>query len=151
VAVADIDEQEHTEQLPLRQKVELHRAQPACAACHDRIDPPGFALENFDAIGRWRQEDGDELIDASGELPGVGSFANPKEFKSALVSQKRRFVQGLSEHLISFALGRKLEYFDTPAIEQIVERTTAGDYRISQMIIEIAKSYPFRNTRVAHE
>ena len=151
VAVADIDEQEDTERLTLRQKVELHRAQPACAACHDRIDPPGFALENFDAIGRWRDKDGEESIDASGELPGVGGFANPGEFKSALLSQRRRFVQGLAEHLLSFALGRRLEYFDTPAIEQIVERTIDDDYRISRMIIEIAQSYPFRNARVVHD
>ena len=144
VAVADIDEQEDTEHLTQREKVELHRAQPACAACHDRIDPPGFALENFDAIGRWREKDGDELIDASGELPGVGNFANPEEFRSALMSKRRRFVQGLAEHLFSFAIGRKLEYFDTPAIEQIVERTIDDDYRISRMIVEITKSYPFR-------
>ena len=151
VAVADIDEQKDTEQLTLRQKVELHRAEPACAACHDRIDPPGFSLENFDAIGRWRDRDGDELIDASGELLGVGSFDNPREFKSALLSQKRRFVQGLAEHLLSFALGRKLEYFDSPAIEHIVERTIDDNYRMSRMIVEVAKSYPFRNTRVEHE
>lgn len=144
IAVAEIDEQQNTEELTLREKVELHRANAACAVCHDRIDPPGFALENFDAIGRWRVKDGDELVDASGNLAGVGRFRNPAEFKTALLSQKRRFVQGLAEHLLSFALGRKLEYFDTPTIEQIVERTIADECRISRMIVEIAKSEPFR-------
>ena len=78
MAVADIDEQENAEELTLREKVELHRAQPACAACHDRIDPPGFALENFDAIGRWREKDGDDLIDAPVSCPAWAVLAIQK-------------------------------------------------------------------------
>ena len=151
VAVADIDEQQNTEKLTLRERVELHRENTACAVCHDRIDPPGFALENFDAIGRWRTKDGDELIDASGEMNGVGRFRDPAEFRTALLSHKRRFVQGLAEHMLSYALGRNLEYFDTPTVEEIVDRTIDDDYRLSRMIVEIAKSEPFRNRRSQHE
>ena len=144
VAVADIDEQENTEQLTLREKVEMHRANAACAVCHNRIDPPGFALENFDAIGRWRNKDGDEAIDASGVLAGAGAFRDSAEFKALLVVQKRRFVQGLTEHLLSYAIGRQLEYFDVATVEQIVEQTIKDDYRLSRIIVEIVKSDPFR-------
>ena len=147
MAVADIDEQMNTETLTLRERVERHRENAACAVCHDRIDPPGFALENFDAIGRWRDKDGDEPIDPSGVLTGVGAFGTPVEFRTLLQSQKRRFVNGLAEHLLSYALGRKLEYFDVPVIEQIVDRTIEDDCRISRLIVEIAMSYPFRNVR----
>ena len=147
VAVADIDEQEDTEALTLREKVERHREDAACAVCHNRIDPPGFALENFDAIGRWRDKDGEEVIDPAGELPGLGEFRTPEEFRSRLMAQKRRFVQGFAEHLLSYALGRKLEYFDVPVIERIVDRTIEDDCRISRLIVEIAKSYPFRHAR----
>ena len=149
VAVADIDEQEDAASLTLREKVERHRENAACAVCHDRIDPPGFALENFDAIGRWRDTDGGDVIDPSGELPGLGHFQTPEEFQSLLMSQKRRFVQGLTEHLLSYALGRKLKYFDVLVVDQIVDRTIEDEYRISRLIVEIAKSYPFRNVRVA--
>jgi hypothetical protein len=145
VAVADIDEQQDAAELTLREKVERHRENAACAVCHDRIDPPGFALENFDAIGRWRDKDGDDVIDPSGELPGIGEFRTPEEFRSLLLSEKRRFVQGFAEHLLSYALGRKLEYFDVPVVEQIVDRTIEDDYRISRLILETAMSYPFRH------
>ena len=151
VAVADIDEQPDSEDLTLREKVELHRENPACAVCHDRIDPPGFALEHFDAIGRWRDRDGEEVIDASGELPGLGNFRDPAEFKALLMTQQRRFVQGLSEHMLSYALGRKLEYFDSASVQQIVDRTIEDDGRLSRMIMEIAKSEPFRYQRVTDE
>lgn len=147
VAVADIDEQHDAESLTLREKVERHRENAACAVCHDRIDPPGFALENFDAIGRWREKDGDEVIDPSGNLPGLGEFRTPEEFRSRLMSQKRRFVQGFAEHLLSYALGRKLEYYDVAVVQRIVDQTIEDDDRISRLIVEIAKSYPFRNVR----
>ena len=148
VAVADIDEQQDAASLTLREKVERHRASAACAVCHDRIDPPGFALENFDAIGRWRDRDGDEVIDPSGELQGVGEFHTPEEFRKLLMSQERRFLQGFAEHLLSYALGRKLEYFDVPVVERLVDRTIEDDFRISRLIVEIALSYPFRYTLV---
>jgi hypothetical protein len=149
IAVADIDEQEGLEGLSLREKVELHRAKPACAVCHDRIDPPGFALENFDAIGRWRERDEERPIDATGEIPGLGSFANPGDFKNLLLKQKSRLARGFAEHLLSYALGRELEYYDTATIEQIVAAAAEDDYHLSRFILEIVKSHSFRNKRLS--
>lgn len=149
IAVADIDEQENVEHLTLREKVELHRANSACAVCHDRIDPPGFVFENFDAIGRWRDKDDGEPIDPSGTLKGLGTFDSSTEFKSHLVMEKDRFVRGFVEHLLSYALARELEYYDQAAIDRIVQAAKGDGYRLSRILVEIAGSYPFRNTRGA--
>ncbi|WP_235908843.1 DUF1592 domain-containing protein [Roseiconus nitratireducens] len=145
IAVADIDDQENVEHLTLREKVELHRANPACAVCHDRIDPPGFALENFDAIGRWREKDGDAPIDSSGSLRGLGAFASSTEFKRQLSAEKDRFVRGFVEQILSYALARELEYYDQAAIDKIVRAAADDDYRLSRIIVEVATSHPFRN------
>jgi hypothetical protein len=145
IAVADIDEQENVDDLTLREKVELHRANVACAVCHDRIDPPGFAFETFDAIGRWRDHDGDEPIDPSGSLRGLGAFANSDEFKRQIVSEKERFTRGFVEHLLSYAVARELEYYDQSAVDQILRGAAADDYRLTRIIAEIAVSHPFRN------
>lgn len=146
IAVAEIDEQNDPDKkLTLRQKTEMHRANAACAVCHNRIDPPGFALENFDAIGQWRERDGAERIDPSGELPGAGSFAGPTEFKQRLLEHKMRFVRGFTEHLLSYALCRKLEYYDTATVDQIVEATAKDNYRLSRVIVEIVQSPTFRH------
>jgi len=145
IAVADIDEQENVDDLTLREKVELHRANPACAVCHDRIDPPGFAFENFDAIGRWRDTDGEEPIDPSGSLQGLGSFSSSIEFKRLLSAQKTRFVRGFVEHLLSYALARELEFYDQRAIDNIVRAAADDDYRLRSVIVAIANSHPFRN------
>ena len=146
VAVADIEDQDDLDALTLRAKVLRHREDAACAVCHDRIDPPGFALENFDAIGRWRSKDGEHPIDPSGELPGLGQFQDPSEFQDLLMADKRRFLRGFTEHMLSYALARKLEYFDVPTVESIVERLMAEDRRISRLIVEIVKSDAFRFT-----
>jgi len=145
IAVADIDEQENVEHLTLRQKTELHRANPACAVCHDRIDPPGFAMENFDAIGRWRNSDGKEKIDPSGTIKGTGDFKDAGEFKNRLVEEKLRFLRGFTEHMLSFALSRKLEYFDVATVNHIVQATAEDDYRLNRIILEIVNSHPFQN------
>ena len=130
IAVADIDQQKDLEAgLTLREKVERHRANAACAVCHDRIDPPGFALENFDAIGRWRETDGEEAIDPSGNLNGAGSFDGPAEFKQRVLAEKVRFVRGFVEQLLSYALARKLEYYDAAAVDQ--DRSACGEGRVS--------------------
>jgi hypothetical protein len=144
IAVAEIDEQVHAEELTLREKVELHRANSACAVCHDRIDPPGFALESYDAIGRWRTQDGEELIDSSGTLPGLGTFSDAPELKRLIWDQREHFVRGFTEHLLSYALSRRLEYFDVAAIERIVQAASEDDYALGSIIIEIVNSYPFQ-------
>lgn len=145
IAVADIDEQENVENLTLRQKTEMHRANSACAVCHDRIDPPGFALENFDAIGRWRERDGDEEIDPSGVLKGIGAFEDAIQFKQRVIAEKDRFVRGFTEHLLSYALSRKLDYYDVAAVEQVVKAAAEDDYRFSRFVIEIVQCHPFQN------
>ncbi|QDU88561.1 hypothetical protein Pla175_19390 [Pirellulimonas nuda] len=147
VAVPDIEEQEvDGQRLTLREKVELHRADPACAVCHNRIDPPGFAMESYDAIGRWREQEGDEQIDPSGSIRGLGSFDGPAEFKQLLLEDRDRFVQGFTEHLLSYALSRKLEYFDTALVDQVQAQTEANNYKLSAMISAIVNSDAFQLT-----
>jgi hypothetical protein len=118
-----------------------HMANPACANCHAKMDPIGFAFENFDAIGRFRNEDGKEKIDPAGTLPDGQSFAGPAELKKIIQSKKELFARNLSEKLLIYGLGRGLEYYDRPTVQKI------ADFKFSRLIIEIAKSEPFRNRR----
>lgn len=148
IAVADIDEQENLDpDLPLRRKVEIHRENRACAVCHDRIDPPGFALERFDAIGAWREKDGKHAIDASGVLPDGASFEGPASFKDALRQSSDRFVRGFVEQLLSYALGRKLEPPDDATVSEILEKTREEGHRLRAIIEELCLSPAFRNVR----
>ncbi|MFN3151562.1 DUF1592 domain-containing protein [Bremerella sp.] len=151
VAVGDIDDQEGIEGLSLREKVELHRANHACAVCHDQIDPPGFALENYDAIGKWRAEEEGMPIDSSGQLPGIGKFGGPQEFKQQLMDQQDLFVRGFAEHLFSYALSRDLEYYDVPAVQEIVSGAKSEDYRFSSVVRGIVQSDAFRTRRSRNE
>jgi len=148
VAVADIDEQENVEDLTLREKVELHRENSACAVCHDRIDPPGFVLENYDAIGRWRDRDGDEMIDPSGTLPGFGEFADSAEFKRLLLDDRQRFVRGFTEHLLGYALSRELQYFDVAAVDRIMKEAADDRFAFGELVTEVVLSHPFRHVDV---
>ncbi|MHC2065882.1 DUF1592 domain-containing protein [Bremerella sp. T1] len=151
VAVGDIEDQEGIEGLSLREKVELHRANHACAVCHDQIDPPGFALENFDAIGKWRVEEQGMPIDSSGQLPGVGKFGNPLEFKQQLIDKQDLFARGFAEHLFSYALSRDLEYYDVPAVQEIVSGAKSENYRFSSVVRGIVQSDAFRTRRSRNE
>jgi hypothetical protein len=145
--VPDLEDQDdENKQLTIRQKVELHRADASCAVCHNRIDPPGFALENFDAIGRWRTEQDAAAIDATGSLPGLGAFDGPAAFKELLLQDRQRFVHGFTEHLLSYALSRKLEYFDVATIESIERAAAAHDFRIREVITAIVLSDAFQST-----
>lgn len=130
----------------IRSRFEAHRSQAACYSCHIRIDPPGFALERFDAIGGWRELDGGQPVDAQGEWNGRG-FDGPAEFKAVLRQDPHEFTRGFIEHLLSYALGRKLELADLPAVEEIQEKAGESDYRLQQIVEEIVASYPFRNVR----
>ena len=109
----------------LRQRMEQHRANPDCATCHGRMDPLGFGLENFDAIGAWRDKEGSFAIDASGTLPGGRSFAGPKALKAILKEREADFARCLSEKLLTFALGRGLDYYDKCAVDKIVATLAA--------------------------
>ena len=132
----------------LRQQLEKHRADPSCAVCHNRIDNLGFGLENYDPIGRWRTLDGKWPVDSAGELPGGYKFESPGELKKILrETEGDMFVRGLIEKMLTYALGRGVERYDTPAIEQIRERMAQHNYRFSSLIDGIVTSVPFRMRR----
>lgn len=130
----------------IRQKFEAHRNKAACYSCHVRLDPPGFALERFDPIGRWRETDGGQPVDARGEWNGT-AFDGPAGYKAALLRDPGEFTRGFTEHLLSYALGRKLELFDLPAVQEIQRAAAADGNRLSRIVVEIALSYPFLHTR----
>ena len=143
--VPALEENEVAANLPMRERLAQHRNSPACASCHRTIDPVGFALENFDALGRWRDQEGDNgAIDVSGGLPGVGALVGVDGLEDGLLSRSDLFVGRLTEKLLTFALGRGVEYYDAPAVRAIVREAEADDYRFSSLILGIVKSVPFQ-------
>ncbi len=131
----------------LRQRMEQHRKNPSCANCHTRMDAMGFAFENFDAIGRFRSKDGNFDIDPAGTLPSGQSFTGAGELKQILLSKKDLFARSLSEKMLTYGLGRGLEYYDRTAVDKIVAAVRRSDYRFSTMVVEIIQSDPFRMRR----
>lgn len=131
----------------LRQQLERHRSDAACASCHARMDPLGFGLENYDAIGAWRTKDGKFPIDVAGTLPDGKSFQSPLELKTILRGDKGAFARALTEKLLTYALGRGLERFDKPAVQSISRQLAARDYRFSVLVMGIVESMPFRMRR----
>jgi hypothetical protein len=128
----------------LRQQMEAHRSNATCAACHVRMDPLGFGLENFDAIGAWRTDDGKFPIDATGALPDGRKFNGPAELEAVLREDRDAFTRAATEKLLTFALGRGLERYDRATVKAIARRVAEGDYRFSVLVMEIAQSLPFR-------
>lgn len=128
----------------LRQKMEQHRKDPSCANCHAKMDPLGFGLENFDAVGTWRTLDGKDPIDSSGELPSGEKFNGPSELKKILLGRKNEFVQNLTEKMMIYALGRGLDTNDQCSVEEISKRVEKDDYKFSRLVIEIVRSEPFQ-------
>jgi hypothetical protein len=132
----------------MRERMSAHRANPVCAACHNMIDPAGFALENFDAIGRWRTVDESfNPIDASGALPDGTKFTGVSELRAALTRRPQRFANTVAEKLLTYALGRGLEPYDMTAVRRIVAETKKDDYRFQSLVLAIVKSYPFTMRR----
>lgn len=131
----------------MRQQMEKHRANPMCASCHVRMDPLGFALENYNAIGHWRTKDAGQPVDASGALPDGKSFRGSAELKAILASNRDTFAECLTEKLMTYALGRGLEGYDRRAVSQIVKELSANDYRFSVLISGIVNSIPFQMGR----
>jgi hypothetical protein len=131
--------------LTVRERMEEHRRNPACAGCHSTMDPLGFALENFDAVGKWRTrgEDGARL-DSSGVLPDGSNVDGPASLRNALLNHPDQFVSTLAGKLLTFALGRGLDYNDAPAVREIAAEAARGDYRFSSLILGVVKSVPFR-------
>jgi hypothetical protein len=129
----------------LRQRMEQHRTNPTCAACHKLMDPIGFAMENFDAVGRYRTTDGDDPIDPSGELPSGEPFAGLDELRDVLVHRKRdEFAKCLVEKTLVYALGRGLEYYDQCAVNELRAALEQDDYRFSRLVLEVVNSDPFQ-------
>ena len=131
----------------LRQRMEQHRANPSCANCHARMDPLGFAFENFDAIGRFREKDGEFAIDPAGELPTGEMFSGPDELKEILKTRQSLFARCITEKLLTYALGRGLEYYDRSAVDRVTTALAQNGYRFSTLIVETVKSEPFRLRR----
>ena len=133
--------------LTMRQRMEEHRASPQCAVCHRMMDPLGFALENFDGLGRWRDADGEEgtgAIDSSGVLPDGTAFDGPTGLRDVLVKRRVLFVETFTERLLTYALGRGVEQYDYPVVRKIVREAQPNDYRWSAIILGIVKSKPFQ-------
>lgn len=135
--------------MTLRQRTELHRTNSVCANCHKVMDPIGFGLENFDAIGRWRdKDDSGAPIDAGGELPGGLKFNSPKELKAIIANRKEDLVRNLAEKLLAYALCRQIEGYDQIIIDNLLENISKDGYRMQSLITEVVTSYPFTHRRV---
>jgi hypothetical protein len=133
--------------MSLRQQMEKHRSNAICASCHARMVPIGFGLENFDAIGRWRTEDGKFPIDASGTLPDGRSFTGPEELRQILVADRDAFTVGLTGKMLIYALGRGVEASDKPTVNAIARQVAQDRYRISSLVLGIVKSTPFQRRK----
>lgn len=149
--VPKLDEsQQAADAATLRERMELHRTKPECATCHQQMDPLGFALENYDAVGRWRTRDGALPIDPSGELIGGRKFSDIRELKQLLGSTSaKKFTRCLIENLLTYGLGRGLEAYDYCTVEEIRQQLAADDYRIHDIVFGIVESRAFQNRGVA--
>ncbi|MDB5311875.1 MAG: hypothetical protein JWO38_6077 [Gemmataceae bacterium] len=145
----DVPELPPTGQLKgtLRQQMEQHRANPSCATCHAKLDPLGFGLENFDAIGSWRTADNKQPVDSSGVLPDGAKFKGPAEMRKVLLGKADLFRRCFAEKLLTFALGRGLEYYDTCAVDEIVSAAKTDQDRFSALVLAVVRSDPFQKRK----
>jgi hypothetical protein len=135
----------------LRQVLEKHRENVVCASCHDRMDPLGFAFEHYNAVGSWRDEENGFEIDASAVLPDGTEFEGAAGLRSILMTKKDLFTRCLSEKMLTYAIGRGLEYYDQCAVDHIVSKLDENDYRISTLIFEVINSDPFQRRTATGE
>ena len=142
--VPNLDEKTVGSAASMREQLEAHRRNPTCAACHRRMDPLGFGLENFDAVGAWRAKDAGVAIDASGSLPDGRAFQGPDELRAVLSADRAAFAECLTSKLLTYALGRGLESYDKRTVKAIAGRLPSYDYRFSGLVLEIVNSVPFR-------
>jgi hypothetical protein len=149
VPTLEKQDQKKVANLTLRQRTELHRTNAVCNNCHKILDPIGFGLENFDAIGRWRdKDDTGGAIDATGELPGGKHFSSPKELKTIIAARKDDLARNLTEKLLAYALCRKLEGYDEIVVDRLMGTIAKDGCRMQTLITEIVTSYPFTNRRI---
>jgi len=139
-------------QLTMREQMEMHRANPVCASCHSRMDPLGFALENYDGVGKWRVKDAGNTIDPSGKLPDGTTFQGPAGLKQILLTRdKDAFVNTVTQKLMTYALGRGLESYDMPAVRAAAREAAKNDYRMSALISAVVNSTPFQMRRTSEQ
>src|SRR5204862_2555841 len=124
--------------------MEEHRTKPLCASCHKMMDPIGFALENLDAVGQWRTRDGRNSVDAACQLVDGTKINGPADLRSALLGYSDQFVRTVTERLLTYGLGRGVEYYDMPVVRSVVRRAAPDNYRFSSLIIGIVESAPFQ-------
>ncbi|MCX6597667.1 MAG: DUF1592 domain-containing protein [Acidobacteria bacterium] len=149
VPALDKQDQSTVANLTLRQRTELHRTNPVCANCHQVLDPIGFGLEKFDAIGRWRDRDSNgQPIDSAGELPGGHRFAGPRDLKAIIGTRTSTVARSLLDKLLAYALGRKLEGYDEIVVDKLMDEIAADGYRMRSLIYGVITSYPFTHRRV---
>ena len=152
VPALEKQDQKTVENLTVRQRTELHRKDAICSNCHKILDPIGFGLENFDAIGRWRDhDDAGGAIDADGELPGGKHFTSPKELKTIIAARKSELTRNLTEKLLAYALCRQLEGYDEIVVDHLMETMSKDGYRMQTLITEIVTSYPFIHRRIPEQ
>jgi hypothetical protein len=142
--VPTLEDNDQQKPRTMREQMAGHRANPVCASCHKVMDPIGFALENFDAVGAWRATDAGHVIDASGELADGSLVDGVTSLRNALLARPEVFVGTLAEKLMTYALGRGLDAHDMPALRAIVRDAAAHDYRFSLLVLGIVKSRPFQ-------
>ncbi len=145
--VPALDEESVGQNASLREQMEAHRSNPACATCHARMDALGFGLENYDAIGKWRDMDGEFPVDSSGVLPSGEQFETPKELRGILQQQLPTFARNVTEKMLTYALGRGLEPFDRATVNHLMSRLESDDYRFQTLIHEVVQSLPFLQRR----
>jgi hypothetical protein len=135
---------EEVKNTSLRHRLEIHRTNPTCAACHKIMDPIGFALENFDLVGKWREIDGKSPVDASGQLVDGTKLNGPADLRQALLSRSDAFVTNTTGKLLTYALGRPVQYFDMPTVRAVVRRAAQNDYRFSSLVLGVVSSDAFQ-------
>jgi len=149
IPALDAQEPKRVEGLTLRQRTELHTKNPVCANCHRTLDPIGFGLENFDAVGRWRDRNESGIaIDSAGKLPTGAAFSNPAELKRLLAGRESDLARNLTERFMAYALGRPLEGYDEVVIDQLMARIAADEYRVRTILTEVIASYLFTHRRI---
>jgi hypothetical protein len=130
--------------LSMRERMEEHRSNPSCASCHKIMDPIGFALENFDLTGKWRDIDGKATVDSSAELVDGTKLNGPASLRQAILSRSDAFVTVATEKLLTYATGRAVHYYDMPAVRSIIRDAARSNYRFSSLVLDIVKSVPFQ-------
>ncbi|MBL8222588.1 MAG: DUF1592 domain-containing protein [Bryobacterales bacterium] len=152
VPALDQQDQASVANLTLRERTELHRTNPVCANCHKILDPIGFGLENFDAIGQWRDRDSNgKPIDAAGELPGGERFASPKDLKAIIAGRTGALTRNMIEKMLAYALGRRLEGYDEIVVDNLTDEVAKDGYRMQTLIKGVVTSYPFTHRRIGRK